>query len=88
MAAHLRLPPWGKAWIARRGCGGSKPPPYGMHKNAYQSVGIGVSATHSFRGTVHALYRISRIITAANSRVQSKNGSEKYTDADARSLSA
>lgn len=88
MAAHLRLPPWGKAWIARRGCGGSKPPPYGMHKNAYQSVGIGVSATHSFRVTVHALYRISRIITAANSRVQSRNGSEKYTDADARSLSA
>ena len=31
MAAHLRLPPWGKAWIARRGCGGSKPPPYGVY---------------------------------------------------------
>ena len=47
-------------------------------RNSYQSVEIGV----------HLLYRISKITTQANSRVQSRNGSEKYTDAPARSLSA
>ena len=44
--------------------------------------------THSFQVAIHAFYRISKITTQANSRVQSRNGSEKYTDAPARSLSA